>query len=176
MFLDLNRIPVLETHRLVLRGFRDQDMAPFTAMLANPRVGRFKGFPEGASGAQSWGGMVNILGHWALKGFGLFAVELRETTDFVGCVGVIEPPGWPGPEMSWTLREEYWGRGLATEAAMAVRDWAFPVLGVARLVSLIHADNTASVGVVRRLGGVHERDIRWFGETVGLYAISAGSP
>lgn len=171
MLLDLNQTPRLITDRLLLRLPQAEHLDAFARMLADPAVGAPKGYPEGAGEAQSWGGMVNILGHWVLKGFGLFAVELRANGEFVGCVGVIEPAGWPAPELTWTIARAHWGRGYASEAARAVRDWAVADGGFATLISLVPADNAASLRVAEKTGGRYERDARMFGRPVRLYRM-----
>jgi len=173
---DLSRIPVIETPRLRLRGPGEGDLDAFAAMMADPEVGRFKGFGRGASREQSWGGLANILGHWVLRGHGLFMAERRDTGEFVGTVGLIEPLGWPGPEISWTLDRRHWGQGLATEAALAVRGWALGDLGRDRVISLIHPENVASIRVAEKIGGRHREDVSFLGEPVRLYVFQpAGS-
>ncbi len=81
--LDLARIPVLQTPRLRLRGPHGDDLDAFATMLADPEVGRLKGFEVGTSREQCWAGLARILGHWALRGFGLFAVVERGCDGFV---------------------------------------------------------------------------------------------
>jgi RimJ/RimL family protein N-acetyltransferase len=145
-------------------------------MLASPRIGRFKGFAEGASRGQSWAAMANMLGHWVLRGFGVFAVTSSLDGRFLGCAGVIEPEGWPGREVTWTIAEDYWGQGYATEAAMAVRDWAFATFEPTRLVAMIHEENAASVRVAQKVGAVHLREVTYFDEPVGLHEIRRHLP
>lgn len=125
MLLDLTSIPQLTTSRLILRSFSDTDLKEFAAMLADPEVMHFKNGGRPATWDESWRGLVNVMGHWVLRGFGLFAVENRETGTFVGAVGVIRPEGWAGTELTWTVCCHACGQGYATEAAAAVRDWAF---------------------------------------------------
>jgi RimJ/RimL family protein N-acetyltransferase len=138
-------------------------------MLSAPEVGAFKGFSLGATREQCWAGLANILGHWILRGYGLFAVERVDDGAFIGTVGVIEPLGWPGPEISWTVTRQEWGQGYASEAALAVRGWASGSIGLSSLVSLIHANNTASIRVARKIGGSRTDSIMHFGERVGLF-------
>jgi RimJ/RimL family protein N-acetyltransferase len=168
---EISSIPVLHTPRLELRAFRKEDFGPFAAILASPRIGRFKGFAQGASRGQSWAALANILGHWVLRGFGVFAVTSRVDGRLFGCAGVIEPEGWPGRELTWTVAEEHWGQGYATEAAAVVRDWAFASFEDTRLVAMIHEANAASVRVAQKVGAAYLREVEFFGEAVGLYEI-----
>jgi RimJ/RimL family protein N-acetyltransferase len=171
MLHDLSKIPTIQTPRLLLRGAGQHDLEAFSAMMADPEVGQFKGFGRGASREQSWAGLANILGHWVLRGHGLFVAERRDTREFVGTVGLIEPLGWPGPEISWTLDRRHWGQGLGTEAALAVRDWALGDLGRDRVISLIHPGNVASIRVAEKIGGRYREDMSFFGESVRLYVF-----
>jgi RimJ/RimL family protein N-acetyltransferase len=168
---EISSIPVLHTPRLELRAFREADFEAFADVLANPQIGRFKGFAEGASRGQSRAAMANMLGHWVLRGFGVFAVTSRADGRLLGCAGVIEPEGWPGRELTWTMAEEHWGQGYATEAAVAVRDWALATFEGTRLVVMIHEENAASVRVACKIGAVHVREVKFFGEPVGLYEV-----
>jgi RimJ/RimL family protein N-acetyltransferase len=96
--------------------------------------------------------MAFLLGHWALLGTGMWAVELRETGAFVGMIGFAEPEGWPGFELAWTLARRWWGHGYATEGARAALEHAFTVWNRERVISLIRAENCASIRVAERLG------------------------
>ena len=73
--------------------------------------------------------MALAMGHWAIRGYGFFSVEHRETGAWVGRIGPWYPEGWPGPEVGWTLSPDHRGRGYATEAARASVEFAFTELG-----------------------------------------------
>ncbi|HWA01274.1 MAG TPA: GNAT family N-acetyltransferase [Caulobacterales bacterium] len=150
---DPARAPVLETPRLVLRAWRDEDFEPFAAMMAAPPVARFlTGDQRPQDRAGAWRTLSLFVGHWALRGFGLFAVEEKRTGSFVGRVGLWRPEAWVGLELGWGLAPAYWGRGYALEAARSAGDWAFTRLQADELVSLIHVDNTRSQNLAARLG------------------------
>lgn len=142
-------IPTIETERLVLRGFREDDLDAYAAMMADPDVMRFLGGAQQRSDA--WRGMASVLGHWALRGFGLWAVERKRDGALIGRVGIQYPEGWPSTEVAWTLDRPYWGQGYATEAAKASLDYGFKTIKLPRLISLIDPENHASQGVARRL-------------------------
>ena len=145
--------PTLETERLILRGWRPDDLAPYAAMLADPETARFitrKGEPY--SEAEVWTEMVVLIGHWQMLGCGMFVVEERSTGAFLGRVGPLDPPWWPNLEIGWSLAPGARGRGYATEAARAAIDWSFASLPLDRIVSIIHPRNHPSRKVAERLG------------------------
>ncbi len=108
--------------------------------------------------------MALVLGHWQLRGFGLWAVEERATGLLAGRVGCWQPEGWPGLEIGWAFRREFWGRGYATEAAqMVLVDTLFPSAASTRLISLIHPQNERSIAVALRLGMRREQDTEIMG-------------
>ena len=145
-------VPLLETARLRLRGFRPEDFEAYAAMLGDLSVMRHvgQGQPHDLHGA--WISLANQLGHWTLRGYGGFAVEERAGGSLIGRVGLWHPEGWPGCELAWMLARPSWGRGYATEAATAVRDWAFGLLGMPQLCSIMHPENVASKRVAAKLG------------------------
>jgi RimJ/RimL family protein N-acetyltransferase len=100
----------------------------------------------------AWRNLAMMVGHWSLRGYGLWAAEERSSGVMVGRVGFWRPEGWPGFEVGWTLRRAYWGRGYATEAARRALQYAFTELKQPHVLSLIHPDNAASIRVAQRLG------------------------
>jgi len=144
-------IPVLETERLILRGFGPQDFEAYAAMMADPDVARFIA-PAPMSRADAWRSLAATVGQWTLRGYGVWAVERKSDRALVGRVGMIHPEGWPALEIGWTLAKAYWGKGYASEAAAASMRYAFLTQAVDRLVSNIDAENVASQSVAMRLG------------------------
>ncbi|MBI1913994.1 MAG: GNAT family N-acetyltransferase [Planctomycetes bacterium] len=142
----------LETERLVLRLLRESDLDAYAEMCGDPEVMRFLGNGQPMSRADAWRNLAMMLGHWQLRGYGLWAVEEKASGVLVGRVGFWEPEGWPAFEVGWTLRRAWWGRGFATEAARAALDHAFRRMGRMHVISLIRAGNLASVRVAERLG------------------------
>ena len=113
-------IPRLETERLILREFSPDDFEAFAAFMADEDVTRYlTGRPM--SRADAWRSLASSIGHWHLRGYGTWAVERKEDKAFMGRVGMINPEGWPGLEIGWTLGKPHWGKGYATEAAAAER-------------------------------------------------------
>ncbi|MGE0741708.1 MAG: GNAT family N-acetyltransferase [Hyphomonadaceae bacterium] len=150
---DPNTAPRIETERLVLRAWRASDLDPFAAMMADADVARFLANDQlPRDRASAWRDMAIFVGHWALRGYGLFAVEDRASGEFVGRIGAWRPEGWIGLELGWALARAHWGKGYGLEAARAAGDWVFTSQAPERLVSVIHANNTRSQTLARRLG------------------------
>ena len=123
---------------------------------------------------EAWRHIATVLGHWQLRGFGLWAVEEAESGAFVGRVGFIHPDGWPGFELGWTLARPFWGKGYATEAAQRALEYAFTELDRDHVISLIHPKNTASLAVAERLGETYEETIEFFDDQISVYGIWRG--
>jgi len=146
--------PELATARLRLRGWRDEDLAPFAAMNADPRVMEF--FPATLARAESDALVARIRAHFARHGFGAWAVEIPGVADFIGFVGLSIPsfqaPFTPCVEIGWRLATAHWGKGYATEAAMAALAFGFTEAGLAEIVSFTVVANLPSRRVMERLG------------------------
>lgn len=143
----------LETPRLVLRPPRLEDLDPWAAMMEDPEGARFIGGP--LHRAQTWRGLMTMIGAWHAHGFAMFSVIEKATGRWIGRVGPWMPEGWPGSEIGWAIIRERWGCGFATEAAVATAGWAFEVLGWEEMIHSIAPDNIASQQVARKL---HSRD------------------
>jgi len=163
--------PTLETERLWLRAFREEDLDAYAAICADPEVMRYLGDGRVLSRADAWRQMALIIGHWTLRGYGLWAVEERATGDLIGRLGFFNPEGWPGFELGWMLRRASWGQGYATEGAGRALAHAFTEMGRDHLISLIRPDNRASIRVAERLGERLERRTDLFGQEALVYGI-----
>jgi len=165
----------LASERLVLRMFLDSDLDAYAEMCGDPEVMRYIGDGHPLTRAEAWRNMALVVGHWQLRGFGLWAVEERRTGVLVGRVGCWQPEGWPGFEIGWALRREFWGRGFATEAALVTLDHAFNRLGRNRVISLIQPENGASVAVALRLGMRFDGYTQVMDQPVLMYGIEKTS-
>jgi RimJ/RimL family protein N-acetyltransferase len=153
----------LETERLRLEPWGDGHRDVLVAINREPAVMRYinggVGVPHVASLAQS----ERIAAHWARFGFGLWAVVERASGETCGFVGLSHPLWFPEEiqhvEVGWRLHPAAWGRGFATEAGAAAMSAGFDELGLDRLVSYIHVDNTRSRAVSLRLGMELERTV-----------------
>jgi RimJ/RimL family protein N-acetyltransferase len=144
-------IPTLRTERLVLRPMVEADFPAYRDMMASPRSAYMGGPVEPRF---SWGMFCHDIACWTLYGHGGLMIELAATGECVGQVGVNGGPMFPQKELGWLIYEGFEGRGYATEAAAALRDWAFATLGLESLVSYIDPANAASVAVAERLGAL----------------------
>lgn len=146
-------IPTLQTPRLTLRAPEAGDFPDFAAFFASDRS-KFVGGPVPAE--QSWRMLATELGHWQLRGFGRWAVEETASGRFAGIIGPWYPHGWPEPELGWDLMDGFEGKGYATEAALAAREYAYETLGWTTTISLVAPDNTGSRNVAKRMGATYE--------------------
>lgn len=146
--------PRLQTDRLLLRRWREQDLAPFAAMNADPVV--MEHFPSTLSAIESAALAKRIETCFEQRGYGLWAVEVPEATAFIGFAGLwpVDPelPFAPAVEIGWRLAHDFWGHGYATEAAGAAIAFAFQELDLAEIVSFTAQANTRSCRVMERLG------------------------
>lgn len=161
----------LETERLLLRMWREDDFESYARMCADPEVMSFLG-GKPFTRAEAWRHMAFLVGHWQLRGYGHWAVEEKASGQVIGRVGVQDPEGWPGFEIGWALARESWGHGYATEGAQKALAYAFTELGREHVISLIHPDNKASIRVAERLGETVEGEAEVFGIEVQVYGIN----
>ena len=145
---------MLTTKRLRLRLWRNEDLAAFAALNADPRVMRY--MPKVLDRAESDASAQRIQDHFNRYGFGWWAVEVMGVAEFIGftglCVPAFEAHFTPCVEIGWRLAHAFWGFGYATEAACAARDYAFSQLGLEQIVSCTVAENQRSRKVMERLG------------------------
>lgn len=142
--------PTLETERLVLRPIAAEDFEKFGAFLASPRSEKMGG-PYDLRAA--WGVFCHEVALWGLFGLGGLSIDLKSTGAHVGIVEINDGPLFPERELGWQLYADHEGCGYATEAARALRDWAFREKSLTTLVSHIDPNNLRSIGVAERLGG-----------------------
>ena len=153
-------IPHLETERMILRAPRLEDFDAWAAFYASARA-KFVGGPQ--TPELTWRSLSGELGHWAMRGFGRWALEEKSSGAVMGVVGLWFPEGFPEHELGWDLFDGFTGQGYASEAALAARAYAYETLGWTTLISLIADGNTGSEGVATRLGAApdgpftHER-------------------
>jgi RimJ/RimL family protein N-acetyltransferase len=145
-------VPELQTERLVMRGFREEDLGAMAEISADPEVTKWVGDPKGLSREETWRRIAYFVGHWELRGFGQWALFERDSGRLVGRAGLLQPEGWPGLEVGWLVGRAFWGRGYAPEAGRAAMDWARDALGADHIISLIEDDNERSARVAEKLG------------------------
>ena len=162
----------LETPRLRLRMFREDDFDSYADMMADPEVMRY--LPQGGPlpRPEAWRNMAAVLGHWQLRGFGPWAVEEKASGRLVGRIGPFCPAGWPGLELIWAIRRQFWGQGFATEGARVALDYLFDQVGDDRVVSLIRPQNAPSIRVAEKIGEQFQGRMEFYGSEVLVYGIS----
>ena len=142
---------------LLLRHWGEDDLAPFAALNADPRVMEF--FPKRLTREESDVRVERIRRHWEEHGFGLWAVEAPGVAPFIGFVGLsvpsFEAPFTPCVEIGWRIAADHWGKGYAREAARAVLDDGFKRVNLGEVVSFTVPANLRSRRVMERLGMTH---------------------
>ncbi|MER7171270.1 GNAT family N-acetyltransferase [Streptomyces mesophilus] len=146
----------IETGRLVLRRWRDEDVAAMAAVNADPEVMRWIGDGSVRDEARTRAGIEAVEREWEHQGFGLFAVEVRGSGRLAGFTGLTVPhflpEVLPAVEIGWRLGREFWGKGYATEAAAAALRFGFLDRGLNQIVSISQPENTASERIMAKLG------------------------
>ncbi len=165
-------IPTIETERLKLRPFSEGDVAAFCELSQDPEVVRYVGDRRVPTLQEAWRAIAGWIGHWALRGYGQWAIEERTSGQLIGRAGIINPAEWPGPEVGYLLGKAWWGHGYATEAARAAMDWGFEQIGFAELISLIDPANAPSIAVATRLGETLRSEADLWGHTFLIYGIT----
>ena len=163
-------VPTLETDRLLLRAWRNEDFETYAKMCADPEIMRYLG-GKTLDRMEAWRHMAVLVGHWELLGYGHWAVEEKGSGKFAGRLGFLNPEGWPGFEIGWTLGREFHGKGYATEGAKRALRYAFEELDKDHVISLIHPENKASIRVAERLGERLEGKTELLGHDVLIYGI-----
>jgi RimJ/RimL family protein N-acetyltransferase len=161
------KIPTLETKRLILREWRESDLANFAAFKMNKEAARF--VTSFDSIGQCWREMAYIAGHWLLRGFGMWSIELKETGENIGHCGNYYPHEWPEPEIGWAIFPGYQQQGYAHEAAKAALRYARTELGWTTAISLIANENAASIALAKKLGAVAERPFHYRNTDCTIY-------
>jgi len=145
----------LRTSRLLLRPWRDEDIARFAEMTADPTVMEYL-LPLSDRGLSVDAWVARKRAHWDEHGFGQWVVEIPSEANFIGVVGLetvsYEAHFTPAVEIAWRLARAHWGHGYATEAAQAAVDYGFDELGLREIVAVTVPANRRSLWVMERLG------------------------
>jgi RimJ/RimL family protein N-acetyltransferase len=172
----VSRLPA--SSRLVFRELSPGDLDFVAAMLSHPEVMRYYPQLYSRQEAQEW--IERQLGRYARNGHGLWLVQDRATGEPRGQVGLLMQSfdgmnGVEEPEIGYLIHRPFWRQGLATEAALATRAWAFETLGLDRVISLIRPENLPSQGVARKLGMTPEKRAQFHGLEHIVFAVRKGA-
>ncbi|MFJ9871304.1 GNAT family N-acetyltransferase [Streptomyces sp. NPDC101165] len=146
-------MPELRTDRLLLRRWRESDLEPWAAMNADPEVREHLG--ELLTREQSDAAVAEMQAEFDGRGFGWWALEARESGEFIGRVGLDEVSDdmpFAGVDIGWRLARSAWGHGYATEAALACLAFGFETLGLPEVLASTTVNNLRSQAVMRRIG------------------------
>jgi [ribosomal protein S5]-alanine N-acetyltransferase len=163
--------PLLRTARLTIRPLTRDDLDDFAAVFADAET--MVAYGKSFTREESRGWIERSLMRNERDGFALFAVVRTEDGVYVGDCGpsIQVVDGVEEVEIGWHIRRDLWGRGYATEAALALRDWVFDDLGRERLISLVGPANAASCRVAEKIGMHVEHDVEVFGAVHHVYAM-----
>lgn len=167
----IRNIVRLDTPRLILRQWQPEDYSIYAGIAADPLVMEY--FPQTLSHEQSANKVNNMRSKISKKGWGFWAVELKEINRLIGLTGLNIPQELPfiaGVEIGWQYASPFWGKGYATEAASAALDFAFNELELTEVVAFTSEINSPSRAVMHRLGMIHT------GSTFSHPAIPEGNP
>lgn len=158
-------VPEIATHRLLLRAWRDEDVAPYAAINADPQVRRWLYPPRPLDADEAAREIEVERRRWERLGFGHWAVELRESGALIGRAGAKRHADWPldplNTEIGWCLARAAWGRGYASEAAAEAARHCLATVGVPEVISIAHHENRASQRVMERTGMQRAGARRW---------------
>jgi len=167
---------ILQTTRLLLREFTPQDADALGLVLSDPQTMRYYPAPYDRAGVEQW--IERNRQRYQDDGVGLWAMELKKTQELISDCGIIRQQieGEHLYEIGYHLRRDHWHQGLATEAAIACRDWAFAHLKTERLISLIRPENLPSRRVAERNGMTIWKEVGWRGLLHYVYSIEKKRP
>jgi RimJ/RimL family protein N-acetyltransferase len=162
---------ILETSRLILQEFSPEDAEQLAMVLSDPETMRYYPAPLDRAGVDAW--ISRNLQRYREHGHGLWAMLLKSRGEVVGDCGltVQDVDGTNEIEIGYHVRRDLWGRGLATEAARACRDFGFARMPVERLISLIRPENLPSGRVAEKNGMTVWKEVMWHDRPHLVYAI-----
>lgn len=151
----------IDTGRLLLRRWKSEDHVPFAAICGDPDVMRYIGNGATRTADETARSIAAFEKAWDERGYGLFAVEVKQTGDLIGFTGLswpdFLPEVLPSVEIGWRFSRSSWGRGYASEAASAALSFAVRELGITDIVSIYQPGNGASARIMQKLGMIPDR-------------------
>ncbi len=162
-------IPTLESPRLIFRAFTEADTEAYFRCCSDKAVMQYIGDGALLSLEDSWRSIAFFLGHWQLRGYGMWAVTTKTEDRLIGRIGFHRPQNWPGLEIGWLIQKSDWGKGYATEGAHILLGYGREVLNLREIISLIHPLNKASIKVSEKIGGYLAEEIDFQGKRTLKY-------
>ena len=168
------KIPVLRSAHLALRAIRASDHASLLALAQDPDVSRFMHEGPPPSAADVWNRMAGALGQWALRGYGMMAVD--DYSGFVGRIGFFHPYGAADPLLVYAFASRSWGRGYATESSRLILAWLAETHGPLHVAGLIDPNNTGSIRVAEKLGAIRQGTAERNGAVLDVWNFTPDVP
>ena len=162
-------MPSIETHRLLLRMMRADDLDHLASLLSDPDVVKYVGDGQPAGREEAARALESIIKHWETHGFGRWAVVDKSSGEFIGFGGLRSLFGTP--EIVYHLAKAHWGKGYASEMARAALRFGFEERGFDRIVAIIKPQNAASIRVLDKVGLRFEKHARYYEIDVVQYEI-----
>jgi 3-dehydroquinate dehydratase/shikimate dehydrogenase len=154
----MSKPSLIKTKRLILRPWREEDLEPFAKMNADPRV--MECFPSTLNREESDALAKRMSNQLNEQGWGRWAVSVPGVAEFIGFIGLAVPPFnahfMPAVEVGWRLAHEHWGKGYATEGALASLEYGFETLQLKEIVSFTTIHNQRSIAVMKKIGMHHD--------------------
>lgn len=165
---------IIETERLIMRAFAIDDVDDFTNICQNREVMRYIGNGDIPSKDEMSEKMTDWINQFEMNGYGLMVLLHKEDNKLIGFCGLIPQiiDGTNYIELGYRLDKHYWRQGLATEAALAVKDYAINSLKLTELISIIHHKNQASKNVAKKVGMTLATNTLYNGINVDIYKLS----
>lgn len=149
---------IIQTRRLILRPWRQEDFKPFASMNSDPKVMEY--FPSLLTQKESDQMAARLQANIEEQGWGLWAISVPKVAEFIGFIGLakanFDAHFTPAVEVGWRLSFNYWGYGYATEGALASLKYGFEILGLQEIVSFTSIQNQRSIAVMTRIGMHHD--------------------
>jgi RimJ/RimL family protein N-acetyltransferase len=164
----------ITTDRLILRPISAADFEAHSRIVGDAAVMHYI-IDEPMSRAQAWWNIARYLGHWQIRGYGMYVAIEKSSGDVIGHMGFLNAEGGRGFELGWILAPAAWGKGYASEGTCALVDHAFNTLGQTHIVCVINRENVRSIAVARRLGAKLEREELEGSRWLSIYGISRPS-
>lgn len=163
-------IPKIETKRLILRAHVIEDIEAIWRFKRSDRSRYAGGSESNFKMAEAWKTLTSTVGQWTMRGYGMWALESKETQKVIGVAGIVHPIDWPEPELGYSLYSaDHEGKGYITEASRKILPYIAEHFGLDKVCSCIDAENTASIHVAEQLGARYEKLIALRGVPAHVY-------